>query len=640
MMEGQDDEEMQQIDFASSPMHDPIHDGDSKPVIRRGIFSLSTSSYSKVKSDSSLSSEHLEITTPVGWGDYPRVDQSSALVAKLSNCSKAKPRLFGGCIVFWLLGFPLIILTIALTTSLSAVHSNSSSSKTSTTTSSTSPFAAHQVTSSLGVVATDNPICSQIGADILDLGGNAADAAIASAFCLGVISPASSGIGGGCYLLHFKQSTGIAQFVDAREVAPAAATSHMFEDNPMAAQDGGLAIAVLGEVKGLYQAYQNFGSGKVSWKMLVAPAARLAESWTLNAYVAKVLTEIETQLHSGLYPELSKLYLTAEGTLKSAGDTIQQPILAQTLQNIGEFGPDYLYSTMASTLAAEIQQAGGILTEADIRSYSPELREPISTSLANGVYTYLGVGGSSSGGPAVLAIVEFLLSYDAPLTQMGALYYHRVVESLKHTFAMRMSLGDPEYVNSTGANAALLSPEYMSGLQTQLTSDASVQPELDMYGGMYNITHANALTEDHGTSHISVVDKDGNALSMTSTINTYFGSKVISPSTGILFNNQMDDFSIPGASNYFGLAPSPYNYPAPGKKPLSSMSPSILLATDALSLMQKEPKNVPKVRLVGGASGGPRIITATAQVFLGYLFLYASILKLNEIKFSFIVRLS
>eukprot|EP01040_Poterioochromonas_malhamensis_P024772 gene24772-30732_t len=133
-----------------------------------------------------------------------------------------------------------------------------------------------------GAVATDNPTCSQIGADILDLGGNAVDAAISAALCLGVISPASSGIGGGCYMLYYNQNSGESTFIDAREVAPAASTSHMFETQPMAAQDGGLAIAVLGEVKGLYLAYERYGSHKVPWKTLVAPAAKLAKRWTLN----------------------------------------------------------------------------------------------------------------------------------------------------------------------------------------------------------------------------------------------------------------------------------------------------------------------------------------------------------------------
>lgn len=620
MMESHDDEEMHQIDFAVSPIHDQ-HDQAANNMNRRngGLFA-SKSPYSKIKSEVSAHDAGTNVAPSWINSDYLQIDQSSALLNKISVFSTNRPRIFGGCIIFWLLGLPLIIAVIALTTSLAVLQkSNSFPGATTTTTSSTPSFADYQVSSPLGVVATDNPICSQIGADILTLGGNAVDAAISATLCLGVISPASSGIGGGCYMLHYNQGTGESTFIDAREVAPSAATSHMFENQPMAAQDGGLAIAVLGEIRGLYLAYQKFSSKNVSWKQLVAPAAKLAESWVINAYVAKVLHEIEPQLYSGLYPELSKLYLTSSNTLKQEGDTVQQPKLAHTLNQIGEYGPTYLYETMAETLAGEIRQAGGIMTAQDISQYTPTIHNPISVSLANGLYQYLGVGGSSSGGPVVAGILQFMMSYQTPLTQLGSLYYHRIVEVLKHGFAMRMSLGDPDYVNATGAHNALLSMEYMTHLQSDLTNDRHVQSSLGVYGGVYNLSHASALTEDHGTSHISVVDAQGNALSMTSTINTYFGSKVVSPSTGLLFNNQMDDFSIPGASNYFGLAPSPYNYPAPGKKPLSSMSPSILLATDSLSMNMKSPLNVPKVRLVGGASGGPRIITATAQVILNYL---------------------
>ena len=197
-------------------------------------------------------------------------------------------------------------------------------------------------------------------------------------------------------------------------------------------------------------------------------------------------------------------------------------------------------------------------------------------------------------------MLKFMQSYAAPMVSQGALYYHRLVECMKHVFAIRMHLGDPSYVNVTGPVGALLSDAYMAHLQQHLTDDAAVQDSLDSYGGLYHMDRA--PTQDGGTSHLSVVDPWGNAVALTSTVNSYFGSKVVSPSTGIVLNNEMDDFSIPNASNYFNLAPFPTNYPEPGKRPLSSMSPSVLLNRDGA------------VWLVGGASGGPHIITATAQV--------------------------
>lgn len=179
-------------------------------------------------------------------------------------------------------------------------------------------------------------------------------------------------------------------------------------------------------------------------------------------------------------------------------------------------------------------------------------------------------------------------SFSEPLISLGNLYYHRLAEAMKHTFAIRLHLGDPSYVDSEGPLSALLSDKYMSGLANLNTSDFDVQL-LSTYGGEYSTK--NIIKNDHGTTHISIIDSDGNAVALTSTINTYFGSKVISKSTGIIFNNEMDDFSIPNSPNYFGLAPSPLNFPEPFKRPLSSMSPSILLDKHG------------KVRLIGGASG-------------------------------------
>lgn len=506
------------------------------------------------------------------------------------------PRLYGASVVIIFIVIPFLITIIVLNVYLAQSKNSGTIS-----TSSNNIWKSFQATSTKGMVATDHDVCSQMGADILDLGGNAIEAAIAAAFCLGVISPASSGIGGGCYILIHKSDTKTQEFIDAREIAPKYANSTMFVGREMEAQDGPLAIATLGEVKGLYLAYQRHKSGNVPWKSLVLPAAKLAQEWTLSDLEASYIKKIKSQLLSGNFTLLADLFLKP-GTkdLKTSGDIVKQPILAQTLTNIAEH-PDYLYTTMASTLAAEIQSLGGILTKEDIINYEPVLREPIKANYSG--YQYIGVGGSSSGGPIVVGLLKFMSSFSQPIASQGPLYYHRLAEAMKHMFAIRLALGDPDYVNVTDVYGALFSDQYMKNL-ADLTKDDNVL-SLDQYGGKFNLEYS--PTKDAGTTHLSVIDKDGNAVGLTSTINTYFGSKVISPSTGILWNNQMDDFSIPNASNYFGLAPSPYNYPEPYKKPLSSMSPSILLDTAG------------NVRLVGGGSGGPRIITATAQVILNYL---------------------
>lgn len=657
----QDDEEMMEIEFSSSPMHDENENGTQSSAAngRRSLFK-SHASYSKVTSGGSSHDGSLQVDP-----EFQSYSLSRLFASWCTGLSYKRPRLFGATVVVLALVIPFMIATIVLSSLLiSHLHSSDKSP-----TSSANDYSDYSVTSSLGVVATDNPICSQIGADVLDRGGNAVDAAVAAAFCLGVISPGASGIGGGCYLLYYNENNGDRVFIDSREVAPAAAHATMFESEPLKAQNGGLAVAVLAEVKGLHLAFERYGSGNVTWSSLLEPAAVLAESWTVSKVVETTLLEVEPQLKSGNFPGLSALYLTSEGNLKVHGDTVQEPQLAHTLRQIGIYGPAYIYETMAPVLAAEINAAGGNMTAHDISSYEPNVLTPISAEIAG--YEYLGVGGSSSGGAVVLGLLKYLFSYDQPLTHWGDLYYQRLIEGMKHVFAIRLALGDPDYVNTTAPFDALLSDTYMEHLRS-LSSDTHTLP-LDNYGGVFNVTYS--TTTDHGTSHISVFDASGRAVSMTSTINTYFGSKVVSPSTGILFNDQMDDFSIPGAANYFGLAPSPLNYPAPGKKPLSSMSPSMLLtlpsvsaassrvttasvttkttkmhehhsdkhvtsttddghhrlrraskssndegqssavtASETTSSLTTSSSSRQKVRLIGGASGGPRIITATAQV--------------------------
>jgi gamma-glutamyltranspeptidase len=462
-------------------------------------------------------------------------------------------------------------------------------------------FSDFHVNSTVAAVATDNALCSSIGKQIMLQGGNAMDAAVAITLCLGVVSPGSSGIGGGCYILTHNGTTKENQFIDSREYAPSGATFDMYVKNSKLAVDGGLAIGVFAELKGLYLIWERHCI--LPWSELVYPAAIVANSWAIDREVASLLQVVQHELMSNLYPELSLLYLKSDGSLKGFGDTVEQPTLSKTLFKIAAYGPSYLYDTMAATIATEIQAAGGIITEGDIRGYAPITHSTLNVSVMG--HTYIGIGGSSSGGAVVGGILNFMGGYPDPLASQGSLYTHRLAEAMKHAFAIRLNLGDPAFVNTTGPIEALLSSEYMSALREK-TSDYHVL-NLEEYGGLYNTKYAS--TQDHGTTSLSVLDKWGNAVSITSTVNTEFGSKVISPSTGILFNNQMDDFSIPGSPNYFGLAASPLNYPQPYKRPLSSMSPSFVL--DKLG----------DIRLIGGASGGPRIITASAQVYI-YIYTY------------------
>ena len=587
------------------------------------------------------------------------LNDNNTLLSKVFTLYNDKP----GLSVFLILCLPFMIATIALSVSLYSDSSQSCGQIYSSDELLQQQKSIYSSTSNTAMVVSDNEVCTSVGVDILNEGGLAADAAIAVAFCLGVVSPASSGIGGGCFMLNYDYATRSSSFIDSRETAPAAANENMFVENPLMAQNGGLAVAVLAEVKGLELAYQKYGSGSrsdgVTWERLVEPAAKLAEKWEVDEVVAHYLQRESKLLYSGDYPEWSSLYLDGSGQAKKAGDYVYQPKLAETLRGIGAHGSEYIYSGMADSIAEDIQNAGGIITGNDIRGYTAIDRTPIKTDIFG--YEYIGAPPPSSGGATVATILCFLAGYLQPVFSQGDVYFHRLIEGMKHAFALRMSLGDPSYMNnrSHAALDAMTNVSYINMLR-EMTLDDDTLPDLTTYGGPYsglvlfepdtllrekaqnsnkklevddiNVNSETktavlggknrkakrssklgkqrlwAMPEDHGTTHLSVVDKYGNAASVTSTINTLFGSKVVSPSTGILLNNEMDDFSIPNASNSFGLYPSESNYVQPGKRPLSSMSPSILVE-----------KSSGKVMIVGGASGGPRIITATAQIILNYV---------------------
>lgn len=503
----------------------------------------------------------------------------------------------------------ILILATLLAFSFAIIFQSvypSYTNKNSNTSESSTNFERYRVVAppSTGVVATDVPYCSTLGSEVLKAGGNAVEAAITSSLCVGIISPVASGIGGGFFMLYYDSNKKNATFIDSRETSPILSDPHMFEGRPKAAQYGPLAIATLGEVKGLETAFNLFKSGNVTWKNLVLPVAKLAKEWKISQNLQHYLDMPETSdfLINKYSPLLSALYLRSDGSIKRAGDIVKQPELSRTLEMIAEHGSAYLYNTMASTIAKEIQDAGGIITDEDIRSYTPNITQPVIGEIAG--YTYYGASGSSSGGAAVLGILQYMFSFSEPLVSQGLVYYHRLAEAMKHIFAIRMSLADPSFVNDSEARRAINDIDYINSLRKS-SSDTQIL-EKSRYGGKYNATYAQII--DSGTTHISIIDNEGNSVSMTSTVNTYFGSRFISPSTGILFNNQMDDFSIPGSPNFFGLLPSPINHPYPKKRPLSSMSPSILVN-----------KSNGKVRLIGGASGGPMIITATAQVILNHI---------------------
>ncbi|KAH1196522.1 Glutathione hydrolase 1 [Glycine max] len=441
-----------------------------------------------------------------------------------------------------------------------------------------------------GAVATDDRRCSRIGKDVLREGGHAVDAAVASSLCLGVVSPASSGLGGGAFLL-LRLNNGVAKAFDMRETAPALASKDMYAGNTTLKAKGGLSVAVPGELAGLHEAWKQHG--KLPWKRLVKPAEILARrGFKVSPYLHKQMEETESDI---LEDKGLRSIFAPNGKLLKIGDICYNKKLAKTLRTISESGPKAFYEGLIGlNLVKDVQNAGGILSMKDLKSYTVKQKEPISNDVLG--LKLLGMPPPSGGHPMML-LLNILDQYKLPSGLSGALGFHREIEALKHVFAVRMNLGDPDFVNITGVLSDMLSHRFANVLKNDINDNKTFGPS--HYGSRWNQIH------DHGTSHLSIIDPERNAISMTSTVNAYFGSKILSPSTGIVLNNEMDDFSMPRNVTKDVPPPAPANFVMPGKRPLSSMSPTIALKDG-------------KLKAVVGASGGAFIIGGTAEVLLNH----------------------
>jgi gamma-glutamyltranspeptidase/glutathione hydrolase/leukotriene-C4 hydrolase len=306
---------------------------------------------------------------------------------------------------------------------------------------------------------------------------------------------------------------------------------------------------------------------------------------------------------------LGEIFLKRVGKVPELGEACcKRPQLGKTLEDIAHHGPGVLYKgDLAKGLVEDVAKAGGIMTQRDLQRAEPRYLDVLEADfMGMKVLTFP----PPSSGSVAVSILKQVEARNVPVATSGALGKHWLIEAMKNSFAVRMSLGDPGTKTKPYLDLAtlgsivedLVSSDYAESLVLD-TLDNTTRPQME-YGGIHRSTYF--VPDDNGTSHLSVVDSEQNAVSMTTTINTGFGSKVVSESTGILLNNEMDDFSIPGAPNVYGLAPSETNFIQPGKKPLSSMSPSMVV--DARG----------NLKMVVGASGGPRIITAVAQTILNY----------------------
>ncbi|XP_076392246.1 glutathione hydrolase 1 proenzyme isoform X2 [Megachile rotundata] len=422
---------------------------------------------------------------------------------------------------------------------------------------------------------------------MLARGGHAVDAAIAALLCEGVSSLHSMGLGGGFLMTIWDARTKTADYLDARETAPSAAHENMFLNDSRASMYGGLAIAVPGELLGYWEAHQKYG--KLPWSELFEPTISLCGTGShVNNYLATYLSNKESLIRAEKSMAEILINPVTNSTWK-VNDRIKRPRLAETLKLIAEHGPKIFYNgTMGDVLVEEIRAFKGIITKNDLEDYRVRWMKPIESKIGNlTVYT-----APPPGSGAVLTFIMNVFRGLIPNADVRITWQY-LVETFKWAYARRTELGDPEFVNITSLINDLTSIEYARAIRRNIKSnETSNDPR---YYGV-NMT----MQEDSGTSHVSVLAPDGSAVSVTSTINQVLGAMIRSPSTGIIFNDEMDDFSSPNRSNGFNLPPSPANFIRPKKRPMSSMSPTIVVDESG------------NVRLVIGAAGGAKITSAVA----------------------------
>ena len=450
-----------------------------------------------------------------------------------------------------------------------------------------------------GMVVAQESRAARIGVEIMDRGGNAVDAAVAVGFALAVTYPRAGNIGGGGFMvIHLtKENRDIA--IDYRETAPAAATPTMFldakgEPDPAKSRDSALAIGVPGTVAGLALAHRKYGSGKLSLADLIAPAIDLAnKGFPVKDDLADSLPRARDRI--ARWRSSSGILLKDGGKPWQEGDRLIQFDLADTLRAIAKNGPRGFYEgTTAARIADAVTKAGGIMTKDDLKNYQA-LERPVVRGTYRG-YDIVSMPPPSSGGVHLIEMLNILEGFGK--LERGEKSLHLMIEAMKRAYADRAGyMGDPDAV--TMPIAGLTSKSYAASLRATISDKAT--PAVDIRPGKP------PDNEGKNTTHFSVIDRDGNAVSNTYTLNFSYGLGLIADGTGVLLNNELDDFTAkPGASNAFGLIGYTANLPGPNKRPLSSMTPTIVL---------KDGKPV----LITGSPGGSRIITAVLQVIVNVI---------------------
>ena len=464
------------------------------------------------------------------------------------------------------------------------------------------PGTVRPVAAKHGMVVAQEKIAARVGADVMARGGNAIDAAVATGFALAVTYPRAGNIGGGGFMVIHSAVTGEDITIDYRETAPAAATRDMFlgadgQPDIAKSRDSALGIGVPGTVAGLALALEKYGSGKFTLSDMLQPAIRLArDGFVLSDDLADTLPDWRRRLSR--WPASLRMITRADGIALRPGDILVQTDLAATLTAIAAQGPRSFYEgPVATKLVDGIRAAGGIFALDDLKNYRPVIRPPVRGSYRG--YDIVSMPLPSSGGIVLMETLNILEGFPMQDKAQGsAPSLHLLIETMKRAYADRARhLGDPAFVSAP--IATLLSKNYAARQRVSIDV-ARATPWTDALSAV-------PPREGENTTHYSVIDAAGNAVSNTYTLNFPYGLGLVAEGTGVLLNNELDDFTAaPGASNAFGLVGFEANLPGPGKRPLSSMSPTIVLKDG-------------RVVLVTGSPGGSRIISTVLQVVVNVL---------------------
>lgn len=459
----------------------------------------------------------------------------------------------------------------------------------------------HPVLATGGMVSSQRQLASEIGADILRRGGNAVDAAVATGIALAVVLPRAGNLGGGGFMLVHLADKNRTIAIDYREQAPAAARRDMFLDadgnvDTQRERFSHMASGVPGTVAGLAHALRQYGT--MSWADVIKPSIRLAEKGFKVSYdLSENLKSRQAWLTSN--PATAKAYYKSGGRLYKPGEIFRQPDLARTLRQLAKKGPEAFYTgRIARKIATEMQANGGLITLADLAAYRPAERQVLATTYRG--YDIAAMPPSSSGGVAVIQMLNMLEHFDLKTMGAGsAAATHLLAEVMKPAYADRSQyLGDSDFVEVPLQR--LIDKTYAKRLVADINTNRA-RPSAEIKPG------ARLYEESPDTTHFSVMDAQGNAVSNTYTLNFSYGSGIMIPGTGILMNNEMADFAAkPGVPNAFGLLGGDANAIAPGKRPLSSMTPIIVLKDG-------------KPFLVTGSPGGSRIITTVLQILVNVI---------------------